>query len=74
MNRESQRRANGTGSGKSYAGHPEPTQIPPKKQCASTLPHNALEQFRAQFVMVAHGVRPEWAAMLAAHAFGGGAQ
>lgn len=34
---------------------------------------SSLEAYQAQILMAAHGVRPEWAAMLAAFAFGGGA-
>jgi hypothetical protein len=31
----------------------------------------SLQAYQAQILMAAHGVRPEWAAMLAALAFGG---
>ena len=34
---------------------------------------SSLEAYQAQILIAAHGVRPEWAAMLAAIAFGGGA-
>lgn len=34
---------------------------------------SSLEGYQAQILIAAHGVRSEWAAMLAAFAFGGGA-
>lgn len=35
-------------------------------------PFDSLEAQQAQFLTLAYAVRPEWAAMLAAAAFGGG--
>lgn len=39
---------------------------------SQTLP--TVQAYQVQFLTMAHAVRPEWAAMMAALAFGGGAQ
>lgn len=36
-------------------------------------PFNSVDALRTQTLILAHSVRPEWAAMIAAFAFGGGA-
>lgn len=54
------------------ANAPAGTEASRDKLAGGSRAPNTLEAFQAQILVVKAGVRPEWAAMLAGFAFGGG--
>lgn len=51
---------------------PDQGELTRDKLAAASRSPSTLEAFQAQILIVRAGVRPEWAAMLAGFAFGGG--